>query len=366
MTIPDPPELPDLSERSDDELRAMLPPDLRPAVAQVKAIDKLLRIATDPRANAGARRAGARLDAPSLESITSAGFMRGFVDIEAEQYFADPCAVPSLSASIAKVIDEESPLHAWTRHPRLGGMKRKATNAMNNGSLSHALLLGKGKDIEVIDASDYRTKAAQQARDAASEAGKIPVLADAYEEAREASDTIRQRFAEKGIVLDGASELSAFWTERLLDGTEVQCRGMLDHMTLPRIVDVKSTKSAKPDACRRSIETYGYAIQHAAYVSAVEHIRPDLAGRVDFIFAFYETEPPFDVVPVRLSGAFRQLGERAWKRAVETWERCLRTAKWPGYVSGVIELEPSPWTLTRDMEKQIASALDGGADIMAD
>ena len=290
----------------------------------------------------------------------------GFVRLDAETYFADPCASPSLSASIAKVIDDASPLHAWTRHPRLGGISRKPTKAMDNGSLSHALLLGQGKDVEVIDAADYRTKAAQQARDAATEAGKLPVLVGAYATAKEAADTLRQRFSDKGIVLDGESELSAFWTERLLDGTEVQCRGMIDHLTLPRIVDLKSTKSAKPDACRRAIENYGYAIQHAAYVSAVEHIRPDLAGRVDFVFAFYETEPPFDVVPVRLPGAFRELGARAWKRSVETWERCLRANKWPGYVSGIIEVEPSPWMLARDMDTQIARALDGGADIMAD
>ncbi len=36
-------------------------------------------------------------------------------------YFADPAAQPSLTQSIAKILIEKSPLHAWHEHPRLGG-----------------------------------------------------------------------------------------------------------------------------------------------------------------------------------------------------------------------------------------------------
>ena len=55
---------------------------------------------------------------------------------------------------------------------------------------------------------------------------------------------------------------------------------------LPVIYDIKSIRSANPDVCRKHVESYGYALQRSAYVSAVERIRPDLAGRVDFIFVF--------------------------------------------------------------------------------
>ncbi len=275
-----------------------------------------------------------------------------FVRFSADEYHADPCPVPSLSASIASVLDSESPLHAWSRHPRLGGVQRPPTKAFDRGTLSHALLLGAGKDVEVIEADDFRTNAAKAARDEAREAGKVPVLIADYAEAKHTAAKLRERFTALGIVLDGESELTALWAERARNGRDVQCRGMMDHLLLSslRILDLKSIRSAKPDMCRKHVEQYGYAIQRAAYVSAVEKIVPELAGRVDFVFVFYELEPPYAVTPMRLSGAFREIGARAWKRSVDRWEECLRTNTWPGYADEIISVEPSGWALTRDME----------------
>jgi hypothetical protein len=284
-------------------------------------------------------------------AISRPGFENRIVRLTADEYFTDPCAVPSLSSSIAHVLDTESPLHAWSRHPRFGGVKRAPTKSLENGSLSHSLLLGTGKDVEVIDAKDFRTNAAKEARDAARAEGRVPVLADDFNEAKATADELRKRFDDLGIVLDGESELTALWTETASNGATVQCRGMIDHLKLPRIYDIKSIRSANPAICRKHVESYGYATQHAAYVSAVERIKPELAGRVEFIFVFYELEPPFAVTPVRLSGVFRQLGDRAWKRSVDRWEACLRTNKWPAYADEIIDLEPSGWALSRDMER---------------
>lgn len=276
--------------------------------------------------------------------------------MSAEEYHTDPCSTPSLSASIAHVISSQSPLHAYARHPKLGGVPRKDTRAFDMGSLAHSLLLGAGKEIAVIEADDWKTKVAREARDDARAEGKIPVLVRDHDEAKDAADTLRQRFAGFGIVLDGDSETTAFWTETTRDGAKVQCRGMQDHLKLPTIYDLKSCRSASVGSCQRHVDSYGYAIQRAAYVSAMEKIRPDLAGRIDFVFVFFELAPPFAVTPVRLSGEFRELGERRWRRAVETWERCLRENYWPGYTESIVDLDPPRWALANDMDQQIAAA----------
>lgn len=283
-------------------------------------------------------------------------FETRFARFTAQEYFAEPCKVPALSASIAHVLDSASPLHAWTMHPKLGGVPRAPTKSLDSGSLSHALLLGAGKDVEIIEADDYRTKAAQAARDDARKAGKVPVLVADYEAARKVAETLRARFADVGVTLRGEKEPTALWTETASNGNKVQCRGMFDHLELPIIHDLKSIRSANPLVCRRHVESYGYAIQRAAYVSAVERIKPEFTGRVDFVFVFYELEPPYAVTPIRLSGAFRELGERAWRRSVDRWEECLRTNKWPAYTAGVMDLEPSPWALSKDMDRQLDGA----------
>lgn len=283
-------------------------------------------------------------------------FETRFARFTPEEYFAEPCSVPALSASIAQELDSRSPLHAWARHPKLGGIPRKPTKALDDGSLSHALLLGEGKEIVVVDAADWRTNAAKAEREAARKAGQIAVLAEDYTAAKAVADKLRQRFADVGIVLDGESEMSALWTETARNGAKVQCRSMMDHIKLPVVYDIKSIRSADLNTCQRHVESYGYSIQRAAYVRAVERIRPDLAGRIDFVFVFYELTAPFAVTPVRLSGAFREMGSRRWLRAVERWEHCLRTNTWPAYTDEIVELEPSAWALARDMDKQLAAA----------
>lgn len=283
-------------------------------------------------------------------------FETRFAQMSPDEYFADPCKVPSLSSSIANVLDSQSPLHAWSQHPRLGGIPRKSTKSLENGSLSHALLLGAGKDIAVLDFDDYRTNASKDAKKAAVEAKQIPVLMKDYDVARRVAEKLRERFTALGIRLAGEKEKVALWTETATNGAKVQCRGMMDDLDLPTIFDLKSARSAHPAACRKHVEGYGYALQSAAYKSAVERIKPELAGRINFVFVFYELEAPYAVTPVRLSGAFRKLGETAWRRSVDRWEECLRTNVWPGYAAGVLDLEPTPWALQKDMERQFDGA----------
>lgn len=277
-------------------------------------------------------------------------------DVPEHLYHSDPCDRASLSASIATTLHRQSPLHAWSAHPKLGGRPRKPSKWMDHGTLAHAILLDQEKRIVPVDAEDWRTKAAKEARDEAHAAGNVPVLVGDLETARTAALAIRERLDKLGIALDGHSEVTALWTEESAHG-EVQCRGRLDHLKGARILDLKTCRSAHPDACRKHVEAYGYAIQRAAYVSAIEHIIPDFAGRVDFVFLFAEVEPPYAVTPVRLNGEFRTLGQIAWTAAVNTWGRCLARNDWPGYADSILELEPPPWAMARAFEQQ-ANDLD--------
>lgn len=274
------------------------------------------------------------------------------LNVTQEEYFADPCAVPSLSQSIAHTLVSQSPLHAWSKHPRLGNQEqREPTTALDDGTLIHKLLLGKGKQIRIVAADSYRTKAAQDVRDEAIEAGMLPVLVGKHDAAQKAADTLRSNLAQYGLRLDGESEVAVEWQEEG-DHGPVTCRGMLDHLKLDAglILDLKKTRSAHPRDCARHLTEYGYDIQRAAYVSAVSKLRPDLAGRIRFVFVFLELEAPHVVLPAELDGQARELGEARWSRAVHLWERCLRTNRWPGYTDNIVQLAPTPWALAQEIE----------------
>src|SRR3990167_7742109 len=100
---------------------------------------------------------------PLLRVVPNPAFMLGVglhYGIDEDRYHSDPCIVPSLSASTAKLLCERSPEHAHYFHPRLGGNQRAPKKEWDRGHLVHALLLGRGKDIAIIEAGDFPTKPA--------------------------------------------------------------------------------------------------------------------------------------------------------------------------------------------------------------
>lgn len=285
-----------------------------------------------------------------------------YSDLPASTYHSDPCEEPSLSVSIATIIDRQSAAHAHAAHPRYGAQKRTATKALDGGTLIHALILGEEDRIHVVDAKDFKTKKAQEERDQAIAEGLTPIIFADFEEAEGTAKILRQRFADMGIAFDGESEVSAFWTETTDAGAVVQCRGRFDHLAKePIIYDLKSCRSAHPDACAKHVDAYDYCIQRAAYVRAAEKIRK-MPGRGRFVFLFFELVEPFVVTPVELDGAFRELGERRWKRAVEIWARCQREAQWPAYTDRVLQLSPPAWSMARELEREAGEESGAAAE----
>ncbi|GBR70939.1 hypothetical protein [Gluconobacter kanchanaburiensis] len=89
----------------------------------------------------------------------------GIYDMPEAVYHSDPCLEPSLSNSIARVLLDQSPMHAHYAHPRLN-LKREpfeVTAAMDFGTALHKLLLGKGAAIVEVKADAYRSAAAKEA-----------------------------------------------------------------------------------------------------------------------------------------------------------------------------------------------------------
>jgi hypothetical protein len=254
-------------------------------------------------------------------------------------------ARPEFSATTAKTLIAQSPLHAKTDRET----PREPSKTMDRGSIIHALVLGKGAAFTVIDAEDWRKKEAQAQRDEARAKGLIPVLVGDFADYTQASAKIRAGLDARGLRLDGHSEIPVRWTEQTAAGP-LACRGMLDHVWLDRgrILDLKITADASPGAIERNAEAMGYALQAAAYTRLLAALRPELAGRIEFLFAFAEPDAPHAINVVRPDGMFRELGERRWLRACEWWAACLKTNTWPGYGIGVNTLSAPAWALARE------------------
>lgn len=284
------------------------------------------------------------------------------LDCSEEEYFADPCEVPSLSQSIAGKILSRSPLHGWSAHPRLGGAPtqdvdeeddeeaEKPTDALDQGKLLHKLMLGKGVEVVIVHADSFRTKVAKAVRDEARALGKLPIIVSKYEALVRSAEILRARCANAGYPLTGESEVAIEWTEQGNNGPVV-CRCRMDHVFLSegRILDIKKIRNAHPRKAARNFIDYGYDIQFAAYRRAVSALHPELRGRVDFTFLYMELEPPFVVVPAKPDGAFREIGENRWLAAVKVWEHCLATKHWPSYSDRVVTLEAPAYVVAEHL-----------------
>ena len=262
-----------------------------------------------------------------------------------------------LSPSIARILLDRSPAHAWTAHRLGGGVRSEETEATERGKLIETLLTGHGVEaLTVVDARDWRTNAAKEQRDAARAEGRLPVLAHRYGEAEEVAAKLGAALKEKGIHFSGQNQVRFEWNSRTAEtsGEGVPCSGILDHLILGKecgiIYDIKTTENASPNHIQRTMTQYGYHLQHAAYMEAVLDKHPQLAGRLTMQFLFCEVEPPYSVVVAELAGSMRELGERQWRRAVETWGRCLAANRWPDY-GGVCRIEAAPWQISQEDEQ---------------
>lgn len=272
-----------------------------------------------------------------------------------------------LSPSIAKVMLEYNARAAFKQHRLGGGVRGADTAAMTEGRILERILLGVGPEIFVIKnprkdkkgnviepveyESAWRTDVIKEMRDAAKAAGKLPVLPGGESEYTGIVKAWRDQFPQFEVELSGESQVRIEWES---DG--VACSGQLDHLIVEPdyaiVYDVKGVECASQEAITRSVSMYGYDIQGAAYVEAVETKYPHLAGRVSFKLICGEKDESTDyglnVVPY--SGTMRELGQRKWRRAKRMWAECMRTGEFAGYKGHPIEA--TPWQLAAEMEQQ--------------
>jgi len=273
-------------------------------------------------------------------------------DVPEDVYHSDPAPEPSLSSSLAKILLEKSPMHARMAHPRLNPdwEPSKATTAMLLGSAFDAMVLGGESRIGLVQANDYRTKAAQAERDRILSEGRTPVTAPQYEELTKAIATFESRLDhlddELPPLREGKAQATLVWFDEEFG---IWCRARLDWLRDDHeaIDDLKKAKSARPDSegFGRSAYSLGYDIQAALYRRGLMKLDPDCDPR--FRFVAYELESPNGISLVELGPAGCILGETRVADAMRIFADCLKKNRWPGYPRYACRVDPPPWAMAQ-------------------
>jgi hypothetical protein len=272
-------------------------------------------------------------------------------------YFADPAPQPSLTQSLAKIILERSPLHAWYAHPRLNPDFRPDHDTKYDvGNIAHMLMIGRGKELVVLDAfEDWRTKDAKARREEAAKEGKLAVLGKHFALAdkmiREARAQLDLR-GERDLFRNGDGEVVTIWQEG-----PIWLRQMIDWLTPDRltVADYKTTDmSVAPHNLGRMMSNAGWHIQAAMAKRGLDVIQGEHLRR--YVFVVQETEVPYALSVVELSDDVMTMGHKMLDAAVSVWRKCITRDRWPGYPLDVCTPEFPGWAEQQWLDREIHEA----------
>lgn len=276
-------------------------------------------------------------------------------------YIADPCEIPSLSSGVAFRLVNESPLHAYHSHPRLGGRPATLSTTADTGTIAHDLLLGGEGKICEIDPAEYRSKptkdspqgnvpvgwtndAIRAARDLARSNGLTPMLREDLIAVRAMVKAAREFIAASelpNMLEDGAPELTVISH----DGTTI-LRTRPDWLNLRDGISLsyKTTKaSAHPEQFRRIVSSMGYDFGLMFYERALRGAVDGWSGR--HIMMAQEQTFPYACSLFELSPDKAELERANVERAINLWSECMESGVWHGYGARVHPIEPRAWEL---------------------
>lgn len=221
------------------------------------------------------------------------------------------------------------------------------TKAMVLGKAAHRLALGVGANIQTADYPDFRTKEAQQWRDAVLDAGDVPLLENSndWRTITGMRDALRDHDAFPHLFDPerGDAEVSLFWTD---DETGVQCRARLDFLPHKqrgrRIVVPDYKKAEKVDGAGfgRAAADYGYPMQHDWYLRGVR--ANGLDADPALVFVAQSPTPPYLVAVHQIPDQDVCIAAARNDAALRIYAQCSAAGRWPGY-EGVQRLDMPTW-----------------------
>lgn len=252
----------------------------------------------------------------------------------AEDYFANPAFG---STSIRYLSDPEISLQE-VKHLLEHDEHKKEYDV---GTLAHALILEGSLDhlVVEVDAKDYRTNKAREARDAAYAQNKIPVNNTERDTMLAPVEAMRDAVLDHPIANDLLTghdpEVSIFWEQ---SGAPMKARIDALHMDRKLAVDLKTVRSARPNDFKRQISDLGYYVQAAHYLNGLKEVT---GHEFDWLFVAVDKSEPYVVSVHRMSKDSLIEGAVRIGHAIDRYQAALARG-WTGYEE-IFTQELTPW-----------------------
>lgn len=209
--------------------------------------------------------------------------------------------------------------------------------AFDVGTAAHSLILeGDTDGVTVLPYKDWRTKAAQQDRDAAREQGVIPMLAHDWEPVLRMRDAVMAHSVASKLLTGHVAEQTIIGTD---DATGQLVKVRPDARTRV-IADLKTVADANPYTVERKvIPERGYQQSAALYVDTVKQV---IDLDLPFVLICVEKTHPYRVSVVEIGDDYLDDGRRRNRRALDLYHHGITSGQWPTWPA-TYTAEPPAW-----------------------
>lgn len=254
----------------------------------------------------------------------------GLQNLPEATYHADRTAV---SKSWLDWI-ERSPAHLKAY---LDGLNRYDSEEMDIGRMAHCLILEEDRFLKQFVAApkvDKRTTAGKEkwAEFEFNNQGKTLVTQDQYKLVFNIRDAVMRHSKAAALLRNGEPEQTIVWKDP--ESGEL-CKARADWLRQNAIVDIKTTRDARPSEFAKSIANYRYHVQAAHYEAGFNLNR--------FIFIAVEKDPPFGVAVYFADSEMVKSGTEARARNLGSYAECKASGLWPCYAEQIQTIQLPRW-----------------------
>jgi hypothetical protein len=256
----------------------------------------------------------------------------GVYELTSEEYHADPCDSPSLSAGmINDLLIAPALCREKSRRLNPDYEEPEGQDKFTIGTVRHIMFLEPHTFVDkvvVCPFDDWRKGDAKAMRDDARAEGKTPILAKHMEKVRAARKAFLADPFVSGAFERGFFERSMFWRHPVY-GFWCRCRPDFMAESGAHLNDYKATVSASPEKFGKHAYDMGYHRRAAWYLEGAEILlgrRPD-----HYWFVNQETKPPYLTSVIELDLQALEAGKAENDKAAQLFARCLQTDDWYGY-----------------------------------
>jgi PDDEXK-like domain of unknown function (DUF3799) len=240
-------------------------------------------------------------------------------------------AMRALSASGAWLLAEECAAKFLWRSPWNPLYVPEVKTEFDIGGAAHLAVLEperQADSIILIEAGDYRTTKAREARDAARAGGKVPLLPYQFDIVRAIAGSIREHPIASEAFRGGEAEVTLTWLD---PDTAIPCKARPDYLPAHGrwLVDLKTAASANPRNWRDQAYRLGYHARAAWYLDGAAAVLGHMPE--EYWFVIVEKEPPYLVSVVSFDNDALAWGRIANRKACERFAISASANDWPGY-----------------------------------